>query len=809
MFNKVIVAATCIVSAATYAQQPKMAMPYWGPASWTKIEDAKISADGKTVLYQVITEKENESEKKVVLQSLVTGKKTIFDNIDAAAFTADGRYVTLQTREGGTTTINTQSGQTKNLPATIAPKTASPDVLADSNIVAHHQIEGSNKILIFKKNDDESVSLTVSDMSASMGTGLWEAKSNATASFNQNPGSRYVTVTINEPLPAINPALVDVDVWSWVDASNPNPYQQPERVSTIQFAFDTDNNKLIRLTRKNERVLDMQADQAIVRACESESSGERWWNPKARADFYVVSLTDGQRHLLKKENKHGFTTYFSPTGRYIIIGDDETLSYSVYDTELHQLYDITRGKDITLRGASYMDKKYLSNDRQFLDNEHVIVRDEFDLWKLDLTGKSEPVCITAGMGRKHNIEFRPLRVVVGEHEEIYTRQQQGYLLSAFDVNTKGWGIYSVSSLDGDQPRKLVTGPHYYRHGDNAVINKAAHAEVYLVQRESVNDAPNLYVTKDLKTFERITDVQPHRVFNWMNVQLVKWQTETGRACEGMLYTPENLDPAKKYPVVTIIYNEFSQYMYRYPDINADGYGAINFLPLTSLVSNGYLVFVPDLGKRKLKEYLKETCRMIIPGIKKIGSLPFVDGKKIGLEGSSWGGIQTNYIITQTGLFAAAHSGAGYSELISHSGYSDAIMQRENMPADGFHIGGLLTEAPESYISQSALFYADKVTTPLLLRHSKDDGAVSFYQSLQFFRLLRRLGKPVWMLQYEGQGHGVGGKKEFKDVCIRTAQFFDHYLRDAPAPVWMTKGIPPAMKQVTAGYELDTSLGNIK
>lgn len=809
MLNKLILLTAFILPAAIVAQRPKPAMPYWGPAKWSNIDDPKISADGKTIMYHEISEKENQAERKVVIHSLVSNKKTVLDNIDFANFTADGKHVMLQASEGGLRSFNIQSGEMENLPTKNRPPANSPDILSDTHIVAHHFIEGANKILLAEKNDDESVRLIVSDLAKTNSTALWEAKRNARVTFSQNPGSEQILVSIDEPLPAIHPDLVNVDVWSWVDAANPNPYQQPERVNRIQFAFDIANNKLVRLTGKQERVWDMGATHAIVRECESESSSERWWNPKAKANFYVVSLKTGQRNILKKEDRYGFSMYFSPTGRYIILGDDKTLSYSVFDTETQRSYSISKGRDITLRGASYMDKKFLSNDRRFTDNEHLIVRDEYDLWKLDLTGKSDPVCITGGFGRKQNIEFRPLRVVIGEKEELYTRQRQGILLSAFDINTKGWGIYSVRSLNGEQPRKLITGPHYYRHGDNAVISKAADAEVYLVQRESVNSAPNIYISKDLKSFEQVTDVQPHHTYNWMNVELVQWKTETGRDCEGMLYKPENLDPAKKYPVVTLIYNEFSHYMYRYPHIDADGYGAINFLPLTSLVSNGYIVFVPDLGKRKMNEYLKETCRILIPGVKKIATLPYVDGKKIGLEGTSWGGIQTNYIITQTDVFAAAHAGAGFSELISLSGYSDAYMQRENMPGEGFHVGGLLTEVPESYIAQSALFHAHKVTTPLLLRHSKDDGAVSFYQSLQYFRALRRLGKPVWLLQYEGQGHGVAGKKEFKDVCIRTAQFFDHYLRDAPPPVWMTRGIPPEMKQVISGYETDTSPGNIK
>jgi dipeptidyl aminopeptidase/acylaminoacyl peptidase len=125
-----------------------------------------------------------------------------------------------------------------------------------------------------------------------------------------------------------------------------------------------------------------------------------------------------------------------------------------------------------------------------------------------------------------------------------------------------------------------------------------------------------------------------------------------------------------------------------------------------------------------------------------------------------------------------------------------------MPGKDIHLGGLLTEAPDSYVRQSALFHASNVTTPLLLRHGKADGAVPFYQSLQYFRLLRRLGKKVWMLQYDSDIHGVLPGKNLNDMNIRISQFYDYYLKDAPPPRWMFEGISVEEKQVATKLELD-------
>ncbi len=77
------------------------------------------------------------------------------------------------------------------------------------------------------------------------------------------------------------------------------------------------------------------------------------------------------------------------------------------------------------------------------------------------------------------------------------------------------------------------------------------------------------------------------------------------------------------------------------------------------------------------------------------------------------------------------------------------------------------------------------------------------QSVEFFTGLRRLEKPVWMLQYDEGGHGVSGK-DAVDWTIRMTQFFDYYLKGAAPPKWMTEGIPAKLKGIETGYELDNS-----
>jgi dipeptidyl aminopeptidase/acylaminoacyl peptidase len=308
------------------------------------------------------------------------------------------------------------------------------------------------------------------------------------------------------------------------------------------------------------------------------------------------------------------------------------------------------------------------------------------------------------------------------------------------------------------------------------------------------------LTHDFKNFIRISDIHPEKNYNWTSAELIRWEVDNGKICDGILYKPEDFDSTKKYPVVVSIYDEFSRGLNQY--IQPGLHGFCNFLPTSWLTSNGYLVFLPDIVHRKQGAPLKDAYDMLISGVNTIAKLPFVDQSRIGIEGASWGGEQINYIITHTNIFAAAFMGAGYSERISGSGYSDNFVQVPRLIQNKTHFGGLLTEVPNTYIEEAPLFSANHLTTPLLIRHNKDDDAVPFYQGLQFFRTLRVLGKKVWMLQYDKGGHGVKPGKDSEDMYLRIAQFFDHYLKGAPPPKWMTEGILPERKQIDTGLELD-------
>jgi hypothetical protein len=125
------------------------------------------------------------------------------------------------------------------------------------------------------------------------------------------------------------------------------------------------------------------------------------------------------------------------------------------------------------------------------------------------------------------------------------------------------------------------------------------------------------------------------------------------------------------------------------------------------------------------------------------------------------------------------------------------MERERM-------GGTFWERPGLYIENSPIFDADKLTMPLLLMNNQKDRQISFLGGIEFFTALRRLLKKVWLLNYNNEEHVLTGEADALPLPfhIRMKQFFDHYLKAAPAPKWMIQGVPAWLKGIDPGYDLE-------
>jgi dipeptidyl aminopeptidase/acylaminoacyl peptidase len=306
----------------------------------------------------------------------------------------------------------------------------------------------------------------------------------------------------------------------------------------------------------------------------------------------------------------------------------------------------------------------------------------------------------------------------------------------------------------------------------------------------------------LESYKILTDIKPQEHYNWLTTQLIRWKTFSGEVGEGVLYKPENFDSTKKYPIIFHIYEKFSNQIneFKKPELSN---GEMN---VPYFVSNGYLVFEPDIHYNI--GYPGESAYdYVISAAKQLSKLTYIDSMKMGLQGISFGGYEINFIIANTKIFAAASSSAGICNLVSGYGSlrGSGISSQYIYETHQGRIGKTLWEKPDLYIKNSPIFNADRVSTPLLIMHNKGDQSVPWSQGIEWFTALRRLGKKVWMLEYDDEGHGIGGKNNMIDFSIRLKQFFDYYLECKSAPKWMTIGIPAILKKKETGLELDDSL----
>ena len=228
---------------------------------------------------------------------------------------------------------------------------------------------------------------------------------------------------------------------------------------------------------------------------------------------------------------------------------------------------------------------------------------------------------------------------------------------------------------------------------------------------------------------------------------------------------------------------------------------------TFYASRGYLVFIPDVVYRT--GYPGQSAYdAVVPGVLHLIAQGYVDPDRIGVQGHSWGGYQIAYLVTRTNLFRAAAAGAPVANMTSAYGgirWESGMSRMFQYERTQSRIGATLWEAPLKYIDNSPLFALDRVETPLLILHNDHDGAVPWYQGIELFVGLRRLDKPAWLINYNGEPHWPSSTyAKRRDWNIRLQQFFDYFLLGAPAPVWLAEGIPATEKGRTSGLELEKS-----
>jgi len=632
----------------------------------------------------------------------------------------------------------------------------------------------------------------------------WAVNSFRNISFNNNGSKLFFGIspiiapkdtTINES------EMARLDVWHYQD-----DYVQPMQLKQLRDDLNrsylcvfhlSDLTRFIQLgdaNLENVTVSDRGDGEYALGTTTQGYRIEEQWTGNSRNDVYVVSTKTGERTLVTKALSA--RPSLSVTGQYLTWFDREVSHWYIYSVENKTTRCVTQGLEVRFEDATgqtpdkhgpFGSMGWSKDDRFFY------VYDQFDIWQIDPTGKKAPEMSTKGTGRKENLVFRHLKF---DREKEYIEMDKPQLLSTFNRETKEAGYYTLQPSGRTPLQKRIMSAKTFPS-----VVKAKNADIFVFTKADFKTSPDLWTTSDWWKSEKQLSYLNTQMndYLWGTAELVGWTTKDGYDMQGLLYKPENFDPSKKYPMIVYFYERHSDDLYRYY-APAPSRSTVN---VSFYCSRGYLVFLPDVYY--VDGYPgRSAYNSVVAGVEALCENSWVDKAHIGIQGQSWGGYQTAYLVTQTDMFAAAGAGAPVANMTSAYGgirWESGMVRQRQYERQQSRIGKTLWDGLDLYIENSPLFYADKVNTPLLIVHNDNDGAVPWYQGIEYFVALKRLGKVVYMLQYNGEEHNLVQRRNMRDLTVRLQQFFDHYLKGAPMPVWMKSGVPATEKGKTWGLEL--------
>jgi dipeptidyl aminopeptidase/acylaminoacyl peptidase len=494
-------------------------------------------------------------------------------------------------------------------------------------------------------------------------------------------------------------------------------------------------------------------------------------------DAYAVDVRNGSRMKFASRLKGGAD--LSPDGGYAIYYRDG--NWFLYDVDHATTRNLTgrlgvpfanEDHDTPSPPPGYGIAGWVEGDRA------VLIYDKYDVWEL-FTGEEKAIPLTGGDGRRRSVSFRVQRL---DPDQRFFRDGERLLLTGYNDRLKRTGVYAaaVGSRGVDS---LAGGEKKY-----GLIARAKRSEKVLFTRQSYEEFPDLWVgPSDFSKPRKVTDACPQIAeFAWGSAELVEWKSADGKPLQGVLIKPGNYQPGKRYPVLVYYYERSSQQLYDFPRV------AVNHRPCLPLyASNGYAVFLPDI-RYEVGHPGRSAVRCLVPGVRKLIDIGVADPKAVALHGHSWSGYQTAFVITQTPMFAAAIAGApvgnmtsAYSGIRLESGLARQFLYEQ----DQSRIGGSLWQKRDLFIENSPVFFADRITTPLLIEFGDEDDAVPWSQGVELYLAMRRLGKDCVMLQYRGEPHHLKQYPNKLDYAVRMKEYLDHYLKGTPAPEWISRGIP--------------------
>ena len=753
---------------------------------------------------------------ELIFRNLNTGTSRSFKYVNDYAFSKDGRQLVFavsgskkdQTVKPGVFMLNTEKGTLKTLVnskgtfkgfifdeeseslAFLGEKSPEKQEIKDYEIYYNSLSLDTAQVLV----DHEIPGLPAK----------WSLSGDGKLSFSKDGNKLFFGIApIKQPK---DTSLVDfehakLDIWGYKD-----DYLQPMQLKNAEQELKRSYLSSIEIFNSDVKIVPL-ADQKLPEAALVDEGNANFvlastdvadriqiqWTGSSIRDYYLVDTKTGSRK--KIISALSGIAFASPAGKYVIYFDKTNGNWFTYNVAAGKTAQLNAGMNVKLNDEEndVPDEPNAYGIACWTeDDKSVLIYDRYDIWEFNPEGKSAPRNVTNGIGRINGITFRYQQT--NTESRFITRKEKLWLV-AFNNGNKENGFYTTSLGNNKNPELVVMGKFKYSN-----LIKAKDTERYIYDKGNYNISPNVYVSTDLKTETKLSNTNPQQSsYNWGTAELVNWDTPKGFKSQGILYKPEDFDPNKKYPMIVYFYEKLSDGLYSY-QAPAPTPSKLN---IPYFVSNGYLVFAPDISYER--GYPGRSAEEFInSGVEFLKKNSWVDGKKIGIQGQSWGGYQVAHLITKTNMYAAAWAGAPVVNMTSAYGgirWESGMNRQFQYERTQSRIGATLWEKPELYIENSPLFSLPNVSTPVVIMANDADGAVPWYQGIEMFTGLRRLGKSVWMLNYNNEAHNLMQRQNRKDIQIREQQFFDHYLKGAKAPAWMVRGIPATEKGKTWGFEL--------
>lgn len=507
----------------------------------------------------------------------------------------------------------------------------------------------------------------------------------------------------------------------------------------------------------------------------------------ADKDFYLMDIRTGEKGLLlEKQSGIDSQMDFSPDGRYISYYKKS--NWWIYDILKKSHTNITQGLNVSWDNRindSGTELRVWGQTDWTKNGAFILCYDYYDIWAISPDGKLRKRLTN---GKEKNLRFRFDTSAISNIQEfnyyktgtiIYDLSNE-VILSSYNLQSGAHGFFKLRP--NQEVKQLVV--------EDALITKFTKSKkgtAFICVKQRFDLPPTLVFDNNGLQKEIVQSNMHQKKYYWGKSEMIHYADSKGTPLNGILYYPADYDATKKYPMVVFIYETFSKYIHEY--IIPSLHNGIGF-NIANLTTGGYAVLLPDISFEKGNSGMS-ALDCVTAAAKKVIEMGVADAKKIGLTGQSFGGYETNFIITQTDMFATAISGSAVSDNLQHYftiNTNDHEIDGWRYENQQYRMGFSFYDNKEAYYKNSPLLNASKINTPLMTWAGKIDETVQPRQAETFYAALRRLKKEHVMLVYDNEGHIFSEPKNQEDLLRKMNEWFGHYLKGEPKQRWMKSDV---------------------